>query len=122
MECSKDADCPIKPGKCENGICYCRDYYFVEEGNRKCIKCKCQIITLSKELFVFLAMSESNDNCLSNEWCLAYGSYSYCNSSEKCQCSHVADYNNETRTCIKTRDPGKNIKHVAKLLIFVFCL
>lgn len=36
--CKTDSDCPLKPGKCEDGVCYCRDYYFVADGNQKCVK------------------------------------------------------------------------------------
>lgn len=33
-----DSDCPIKPGKVVDGVCYCKDYWFQSDTNRECKK------------------------------------------------------------------------------------
>ncbi|KAJ3639773.1 hypothetical protein Zmor_003112 [Zophobas morio] len=82
--CTEDSDCVIKPGKCEDGVCYCRDYYFTAEGNRKCVK----------------TISQNNWNCLSKEWCYALGPYSYCESAGVCNCSKISDYDEKNNLCL----------------------
>ncbi|XP_044256921.1 prion-like-(Q/N-rich) domain-bearing protein 25 [Tribolium madens] len=83
-ECTKDSDCPLKPGKCQDGVCYCRDYYFVADGNQKCVK----------------TISQTNTNCLSKEWCYAWGSRVYCTSNETCSCSKTAKFGLDNALCI----------------------
>lgn len=36
--CKQDSDCPLKPGQCVDGACFCRDYYFVDEAKQNCVK------------------------------------------------------------------------------------
>lgn len=47
INCQKDSDCPIKPGQCIDGACFCRDYYVVDEAKQNCVK---SIITYLPDL------------------------------------------------------------------------
>ncbi|CAG9828213.1 unnamed protein product [Diabrotica balteata] len=78
-----DADCKIRPGKLVDGACYCKDYWFGDRSNRNCIKTTLQ----------------QTYSCLTNDWCNAMGPYSYCNSSNLCQCSDPKDFDEENFYC-----------------------
>ncbi|XP_050519078.1 multiple epidermal growth factor-like domains protein 10 [Diabrotica virgifera virgifera] len=79
----KDTDCKIRPGKVFDGACYCKDYWFGDRSNRNCIKTTLQ----------------QTYSCLTNDWCNAMGPYSYCNSSNLCQCSNPQDFDEENFYC-----------------------
>lgn len=44
-------------------------------------------ISLYEYTVIFLAMTQTNFNCTSNEWCYALGINAYCNSNGTCVCS-----------------------------------
>ncbi|XP_066153964.1 cell death abnormality protein 1-like [Euwallacea fornicatus] len=79
-----DADCPIKPGKLVDGICFCKDYWFQSENNRECKK-----TTL-----------EFTRKCMDNDWCKAMGEYSFCDvDTGECKCGAETEFNETTFYC-----------------------
>lgn len=96
-----DSDCPIKPGKVVDGVCYCKDYWFQSDTNRECKKSTIKQLNQKLEInnILFLATLQFTMNCMDNDWCKALGSYAYCNATDHCECVSQAVLNETTFYC-----------------------
>ncbi|KAF2884044.1 hypothetical protein ILUMI_22162 [Ignelater luminosus] len=81
--CTADKECPIQPGRCIDGRCYCRKTYFYGKSFRSCQK----------------PMTQENWFCNNAERCQVLGTESYCDSQHRCTCSVTAKLNPETFVC-----------------------
>ncbi|XP_060533292.1 prion-like-(Q/N-rich) domain-bearing protein 25 isoform X2 [Cylas formicarius] len=73
----QNKDCPIKPGKLKDGVCYCRNYWFNDYTNRNCIKTTLEV----------------TKSCMDDGWCQAMGPHAFCNSTTgQCECNRASRF------------------------------